>query len=196
MTSVTLKEIIEAFSRGDVSAFDEIYNRYVNVIFHFAYSLTKDNDLAQEITQEVFVKFWENRQKFYAINSPKSYLMTMIKNQLLNHYRDEALRKKHFEAVARDMETVDRGEDSNDAYALSDDYMRMAELAITLLPPKRRRIFEMSRKESKTYKQIAAELGLSKTVVKKQILLALKNIRDYSALNKEFGSMIFLLLFS
>lgn len=183
-----MKEIIAGLGRGDVPAFNEIYRLYADVVFHFAHSLTNDVDLAGELTQQVFVKLWENREKTVSVTSLRSYLLAMIKNQVLNHYRQESIKKRHVENASRErLAAVDESEHASEG---SGNYLILAERAIAMLPPKRRRIFEMSRKERMTYEQIADRLGLSKTVVKKQILMALRNIRDYLVKHRDAGAIL------
>lgn len=185
-------ERMAAFSTGNVSAFDEIYEAYADVVFHFTYALTKDEDLAQEITQQVFVKLWESRHKVGGVTAVRSYLLAMTRNHVLNHFRDESIRKRHVEEAAKH-QAVDHHE-LHPEQPVQEQYLALAEKAIARLPPKRRRIFEMSRKQSLTYTQIADELGLSKTVVKKQMLLALRNIRDYLAGHTEVGIIMLIML--
>jgi len=158
---------------GDEYAFQQLFEKYENDIFRYAFSLIKSRAHAQEIVQDVFVKVWIKRATLKPELSFKSFLFTITKNLsynlLVKASNDIKLRQEVFYHKTVSYSTVEN-------YMLNAEYDLLKRQAIDRLPPRRRRIFEMSRIEGKSYKEISAELGITTQTVKNQMSLALGNI--------------------
>jgi RNA polymerase sigma-70 factor (ECF subfamily) len=158
---------------GDEYAFQQLFEKYQNDIFRYAFSLIKSREHAQEIVQDVFVKVWLKRDTLKSELSFKSFLFTITKNLsynlLVKASNDMKLRQEVFYHSAISHSPVEN-------YMLNVEYDLLKQQAIDRLPPKRRRIFEMSRIEGKSYKVISAELGITTQTVKNQMSQALGNI--------------------
>ena len=58
-------------------------------------------------------------------------------------------------------------------------YQESLAAAIDQLPPQRQKVFKLCREQSRTYDEVAAELGISRNTVKEHMVLAVKAIREY-----------------
>ncbi|PWG05395.1 RNA polymerase sigma factor [Polaribacter aquimarinus] len=86
-----LELLILQFQKKDVKAYEKLYNMYCNSISGVVYTIVKDNDVAQEITQDVFIKAWNNSDSY---SSKKGRFFTWILNIARNAAIDYTRSKK------------------------------------------------------------------------------------------------------
>ncbi|MFT7591680.1 MAG: RNA polymerase sigma-70 factor (ECF subfamily) [bacterium] len=128
-------------------------------------------ELAQDAVQQVFLKLWENKTDFREISNPKSYLLSSVKNQVLNYQRKQD--------VLQHLEHEDVESSYNiDEQLVGKELKVQLELLINTLPPKRQYIFRLSREEDKSYKEIAALMDIAPKTVENQIGKALKYLKN------------------
>lgn len=184
--------LVTKLKAGDERAFNELFNRYQNDIFIYAQSLVKSGVHAQEVVQEVFVKVWLKKATLKPDLSFKSFLFTIAKNISFNFLVKAANeRRLHQEVFYRAVTSYSPIED----LIRTKEYELLKQQAINRLPPKRKRIFEMSRNEGKSYQDISCELGITKQTVKNQMSHALANITGYLKSYGEITLRLTLLLF-
>ena len=155
--------------------FNQLFADYYVNLCRFAYTYVSDNDIAEEIVQEVFIALWEQRKTLNIHTSIRSFLYTSVKNKALNYIRNAKTRTHHENEFAREQ-----------ASKISDliDFCEREELnhligqAINELPEQCRTIFEMSRNQNLTYKEIAQHLNISAKTVENQISIALRKLRQ------------------
>lgn len=178
-------------ANGNELAFKFFFDKYYDDIYRFSLSLLKSSVQAEEILQDVFLQLWLNRKDLDPEKSIKSYLFTCTRNASLNALKRLANENKLKSRIALNKE---QGTNNIENNLFSQDYNKLKRLAIDSLPPKRKRIFEMSRKEGKSYEDISQELNLSLSTVKNQMSKALENIRNYLILHSDLTLSILLLI--
>ncbi|MGN6421332.1 MAG: RNA polymerase sigma factor [Pseudobacter sp.] len=184
--------LLQRVADGDEIAFRELYDRYREKIYSFAVQLTKSEDKADEIVQEVFMKLWANRNSLQHVQHFSGWLHRIARNLFI-----DALRKIAREQVAR-KELLYLKQDST---AVSPDLLQNKELANALqqalgkLSPQQRTIFEMSRIQGMKRDEIARELKLSENTVKVHLTRALNSIREYLSTYHHSGLLVLLLMF-
>lgn len=167
-------DLLHRIHRGDEQAFEVLFKDYFQVLSVYAKRFVNDLDLAQDIVQEVFVRFYENREKLAVHTSLKALLYQSVKNRCLDHIRSEQTHHGHHEQILN----LNQGSDVDAV-----DIMEQLELeekiykAISGLPEQCQVIFKMSRFEGKRNQEIAESLNLSKRTVETQISNALKRLR-------------------
>jgi RNA polymerase sigma factor (sigma-70 family) len=176
-------ELIKRITNGDRSAFTIIYSRYLNSLYRYVYLFTKSKDVSDEIIQNLFIKIWEKRQTLVDVNSFKAYVYRSAKNMLLDEIKRSQVQTKVFLAIKPDTE-INR--DESDANIIYNQYLQIAQDAINLLPEKRKQIVELRIKDDLTLDEIAAQLFISKNVVKKQLYTGMQFIREYL---QKYGEM-------
>jgi|SRR5690606_14801975 len=157
-------------------AFKYLFDTYRNDVYTYAYSFLNRKEYAEEIVQEVFLKVWIHRAELDPDLSFKSYLFTITRNLTFNFLRKAAHHRKLKEEVFCRIPT---STNPVEIYHMEAEMERIKREAIDLLPPGRKRIFEMSRFEGKSYEEISNELGISLSTVKNQMSKSLKTIRDF-----------------
>ncbi len=178
-------ELAELLKTDDSAAYTVIYNRYFHTLYVHAFQKLNDKQEAQDVVHELFAQLWAKRMEINVHSNLVGYLYTGIRNKILDHISREQVRDKYINSLQIFLE-------SN--YNLTDYRIREKQLSelidkgIADLPEKMREIFELSRKNSLSHKQIAAQLNLSEQTVKKQVNNALRILRT------KLGTMLFLSL--
>jgi len=151
--------------------FQQIYKSYHQQIFAFILKFVHDRDLAKDILQEVFIKIWERRGRFHSKNL-EGYLYTISRNAIIDYVRKEKVRQQYNESRPAQADFQ-----SPHQMMVFEETKKRIERAINALPPKRKRIFELSRIDGKTYQEIADNLNISKNTVEVQKVKALEYLR-------------------
>ncbi|NGF56352.1 RNA polymerase sigma-70 factor [Parapedobacter sp. SGR-10] len=167
-------ELLLALKHGDDRAFAEVYERYWEPLFKQALSMTHDEDMAKDIVQDSFVCLWEKISHTEITKSLRSYLFIAVRSRVLNQFAHGKVQAKYLESLAS---YLTEGENQTDLPLQEKVLQEQIDRQIASLPERMRTIFEMSRKEYMSYKEIADELYLSDKTVKKQISRALKILR-------------------
>jgi len=183
------RHLVNLLQRGNVAAFDSLFEVYSPKLFGFALKYFKNEADAEELVQEVFVKVWENHQSLKSELSFKSYLFTIALNQIRKHFNKKVTSLRYLESLQNDPEFSDQ--------VTTDDYettLRQIYLIIEQMPERRREIFLKSKLEGKSSKQVAVELNISPGTVDNQVSEALRFIRIQ--LNTgNLGLLLFAVLF-
>lgn len=163
---------IDQIKQGGEGAFEQLFHLYYKVLTVYGKKLLGDLDLAKEIVQDVFVKFYENREEIQIDSSIKNYLFRAVHNACLNQVKKAKIHDSHHQEIKYNAPFYDNA-----------DLLIQTELeeniwkAIEKLPDQCLRIFKLSRFEGKKNKEIAEELCLSIRTVETQISKALRSIR-------------------
>ena len=80
-------ELVTAFCSGDDSAFSELYDTYVHLLFNYGSRLTTNQELLKDCIHDVFVKVYGKRNQQQAIRNFGSYVVIALKNRLLDEFR-------------------------------------------------------------------------------------------------------------
>jgi len=183
------EELVRLLKQDRLGAFREIYSRYWKKLFDEAYKRLKNRELAEEVVQELFTNLWTKRQVLQINTTIGAYLHSAIANQVIDIYRKELVRSRYKEAFKVVHTEVDNS--TVDSIMLKDLVYTIDE-EISHLPDKCRSVFELSRKEHKSNKEIASYLGISEKTVEQHLTKAIKQIR--LTLTHYLTLMLFLLL--
>jgi RNA polymerase sigma-70 factor (ECF subfamily) len=184
---VSDNKLVERLRNGDLDAFDEVFEKYGSRLFGFALNYMKSREEAESLVQDVFLKVWENRRNLKKESSLKSYLFTIAYHNICKFFR----KKKIHEKFLGEEELSKSGSFNLEEQLIYKDTLKRVDLLIQRLPEKQRIIFEKSRKEGKSTKEIAKELNLAPGTVDNNISAALKYLRA----NISTSNYAFLLFF-
>lgn len=162
-----IKELVS----GSHDAFRQLFMSYFPRVKYFIAHLTKSENIAEELAQDVFMKIWERREHLQIAGSFNSYVYRMAKNAALNHLRRKYLEESYLEEYESQAEPTIEG----DLYAREMELLE--KLTVSRMPRKRRVVYEMSRRDGLTNDEIAHRMGISKKTVENHLNLALKEIR-------------------
>lgn len=184
-------KLVALFKEGDELAFKHIYLRYWKQVYHVAYRKVHHKELAEELTQNLFVDLWRRRTSL-VIKTLAAYLFGSLRYSIINHYKSLLVQENYLNYIKVS---------NNSGVVNNTDYLLMLnELSealakgIELLPQKTAEVFRMSRMEHRSVKDISEHLNISEKAVEYHITQSLKSIRLYL---KEYLFLVLLfLLFS
>jgi len=175
MQTPETKILVRKLRKGDVSAFDFIFKNYNQKVFNFCLQFLKKRQDAEEVTQEVFIALWENREKITSNTLLSSYFYGIARNKIYNIYRKSFYIQAHIEYLnSREKRLESFAEDE----VLYNELNQFLNETIDDLPPKRKEVFELSRFEGLTYKEIAKRMKISENTVDVQMRKALVFLRN------------------
>jgi RNA polymerase sigma-70 factor (family 1) len=173
-TTLGEDELINLLRQDKLGAFREIYTRYWKQLYADAYKRLKNKEMAEEIVQEVFTSLWHKRGTLNITQTLGGYLFTSVSNLVIDQYRKDLVRARYKESFKLVYSETDN---STEDAILVKELEHTIEHEVNSLPDKCRSVFELSRVEHKTNKEIAYELGISEKTVEHHITKALKHIR-------------------
>lgn len=186
------KELVKKLINNDETAFCELYALYKNRLMYFAMTFLKSKEFAEDVFQDAFASVWQNRRFLNPEFPFASYIYTIVRNRILNLLSALENEKKLKESILSSAIELDN--DSNQ-FISDKDLNILIEKALLNLTPQQNRVFEMSRKQFMSHKEIAAELGISIYTVQQHISASLKIIRTYLSKYSDTYTDIFILLF-
>lgn len=175
------KNILENIRKGDEKAFEMLFKSYYGQLLNYAREILKDPDQAEEIAEETFVRFWENRQKINVDTSIRGYLFRMAFNQCVNYFKHQKVKDKYRLYFQHHLSPDQYNSSYTFDFPLSGLFTKeldhLLEESIKKLPQQCREIFILSRYEEMQNDKIAEKLGVSVSTVKTQISRALVKIK-------------------
>jgi len=153
--------------------FEWLFSQWYGPLCRVALRMMRDKDAAEDIVQEVFVKFWHKRESLSPDLDAKAYLYKAVYNASLNYLKIQK-RERRPEKLP---EAVASG--SADGQMLHDETLRAVETGIEELPPACKDVFLLSRYEELSYKEIAQTLDISVKTVEAHISKALRILRKH-----------------
>lgn len=155
-------------------SFELLFKAHYKALHAYANMILKDLDLAEEIVQNMFLRFWEKRELLSVETSIKAYLYKCIYNDSLNYLKHEKVKEKYHDFTKHSMSEL--SESAAAKVELGELQMNLR-TALNELPEQCRTIFQLSRFEELKYREIAEQLGISVKTVENQMGKALKILR-------------------
>lgn len=167
------EQLLALIKDGDYSAFDELYHRHWSTLYGAAYNILRDVDVCMDIIQDIFTWFWENRDQ-WQLSSSKGYLLTAVRFKAANYIRNSKVRDSFFSELSKLQVNVTDEHVALEVQELQAFIKRFTDQ----LPERCRLIFQMSRFEHMSNKEIAAKLNISEKTIEAQITIALKRLKS------------------
>jgi RNA polymerase sigma-70 factor, ECF subfamily len=191
--AMTDEELIQAHNPANNFVFAEIYNRYSKMLYSLAIKSLTDPSLAEDVIQNVFLKMLINN-RIKDVKFLRIYLYTAVRNECFTHI-SSSKRKGQIVSLDSNLHSV-TADNAPDLPILNKQLMDVLETYIAEMPPTMRRVFELSRKNYLSHKQIAKLEGINEKTVKSHIVRALKFLRLKLGTSKWLCIMIILVISS
>ncbi|MCC3376481.1 RNA polymerase sigma factor [Cohnella sp. REN36] len=150
----------------------ELMNAYGKEVWNYAFSLTRKWDLADDISQEVFIKVFKNLHNFRSDASIRTWLLTITRNTVIDHHRSAFLRKVTLtDWIGEVGERQSVEEDVIERYAVNDLWK-----LVLKLPAKSREVLILYAHHQLSLKEIAEVLGVTEGTVKSRMFHARRKI--------------------
>lgn len=169
-------QLLENIGKGDREAFEQLFDRYWESLFAAAMHRLQSEQIAKDVLQELFVELWEKHESLNIRSNVSGYLFTALKHRVINKIKSEAIRAKYEKMTIRYYEINGLATE----HQFSRNYLREEmETKVKQLPDRCREVFELSRIEQLTHKEIGERLNISPKTVENHIGRALKVLRPY-----------------
>lgn len=184
---VSDQELLLLLRAGDWNAYEQIYHRYKFILHNHAWNKTRNREESQDIVQEIFTILWAKREKLDVNTNLAGYLYTSLRNYILNQIVHKSVQDKYIASI---QSFVDQDAEKADHRVRESELKAQIEKEIDALPARMKEVFQLSRKENLSHKQIAELLGITEQTVKKQMTNTLKILRGKLGL---FNYLLFIL---
>ena len=173
MTENCERYLLDALSKGDKIAFEELFITYYPKVKRFLSGFIDSEEDGEDLAQDVFVKLWRSRLSLAYVENLNSYIFRIAKNTLYDFIDNS--KKIYFssEDVLPDIQS----DESVEELLFADELSELINIKINRMPPQRRAIFIMSRNDGLSNQEIAEQLNISKRTVETHISAALADIR-------------------
>jgi RNA polymerase sigma-70 factor (ECF subfamily) len=167
-------DLIHQVVNGNNEAFQALYEKHVHSIHAFALQMLQDPTLAEEVTQDAFLKLWNHAEQYCAEKgSLHVWLMAIARHTAL-----DCLRRELRNPLAKNDRDPEELQDIPDLHTLSDESRwQSLHFAVHSLPEKQRQVVEMMFYQGLTQSDIAEVLGWPLGTVKTRLRTALEQLR-------------------
>ena len=156
--------------------FQQVFNEYHSKLYYFIFSKTQSEYLAEEVVQNTFIKLWKYRSGLNESLSISTQLYRIATTTLIDLIR----KNNTAAAVLRELKQQESGrapDGGTDRIAEKELALKISN-AVKKMPPMQRKVFELSREEGLSYREIAEKLSISVKTVEIHISKSLKFLKS------------------
>jgi RNA polymerase sigma-70 factor (ECF subfamily) len=181
------RAFVERIRAGDHRAFEQLFATHYEALCGFVQSCLRSRESVEDLVQEIFVRIWEQRERWQPGGTIRQYLFTAARHQAISHLRHAAVLRRFEERAARDpvipasIHPVREPDEPLHAAELTAAF----EEAVRALPERRRQVLLLRWQHQMSHAEIAQILGISVKGVETQIGRAFKLIRERLARFRE-----------
>ena len=180
-TSVESSTLLPAVARGDLDAFERLYDRHSSTLYALLLRILANPDDAQEVLQETFVKAWTNAKMFDAVRgSDVAWLISIARSRGIDRLRSRKIRGDREDDAGRELSTglgfIEKRTGADDAIE-SEERMAVRG-ALAELPEPQRVALALAYFEGLSQSEISAKLGEPLGTIKTRMQLGMKKLRE------------------
>jgi RNA polymerase sigma-70 factor (family 1) len=187
-----IKNLLDRLSKNDEHAFRLIFHAFSDRVFSFSFRLTRSQETAEEMVQEVFLKIWINRASLVDVSNFNGYLYTITRNLAFNTLKRISIEEKAKTTLQR--EFADKHSDTEET-VIHRDYQQLLNRAISHLPPQQRLVYSLCHQEGLRYEEVAQRLKISRLTVKTHMQQALRTLKSQFASVLRAGVVLISIIF-
>jgi RNA polymerase sigma-70 factor (ECF subfamily) len=191
-----VEELFDLVRRGDQKAFERLFSIYFSRLHAFATKVVRDDGIAEDIVQEVFVKVWEKREQILSLHV-EAFLFRLVRNRCIDYIKflkvvNNRMEKLGISSKIEELYRIDFV--GNEPYVLIEEELKVQiEKTIQSLPERCREVFILSRLDGLKNREVAERLNISIKNVERHLSRALETFRrDFS---NELPMALILLVF-
>jgi RNA polymerase sigma-70 factor (family 1) len=187
-------ELLSRLQKGDEKAFAELFYAFYDKLFGFVLGITHSKATAEDITQEVFLKIWQNREDIIDVENINALLFRIAQNRTIDQLRKSA-REVLATSAHLELESQNNNPEPLDLLIHDELRNRLSE-AVKQLPPQQQKIYTLYKEQGIQQDEIARQLNLSRSTIQSHMKLAMGNIHKYlSSYYSELLIIAILMLF-
>lgn len=166
-------EIITRIAGGDENAFTVFYAYYYKKLYDVALRYLYLPDMADDLLQDLFTKFWSHREKLTGINNLSAYLFVMFRNQLISELRNKQRQNRIKAAIKFSLQKNVTDPSNENKRELEGSIAA----AISTLSERQQLIFKLSREKGLNHTEISDLLNISPRTVSNTISFVLSHLK-------------------
>lgn len=172
--AISDEDLVLLLNNGDRLAFTQIYERYKYLLYMHALRRLRNEAEAEDLIHDLFATIWNRHETLNLKGSLQGYLYTAVRNRI---FKLMAHKNVESEYISSFHQAIEPTANITDYLVREAQMAAMIEKEIAALPPKMREVFELSRKQHLSHKEIAEQLNISEQTVSKQVTNALKILK-------------------
>lgn len=172
---IYLKSLQAQIATGNQQAFTSLFRLFYSKLYSFSLQYVHVKEVAEEITNDVFIKLWNQGKEILQINNLSSYLFVAVKNHSLNYLKQYS----HYHIAVEDTDgitTLINRNDPEQELEWKEIYFQLNQ-AIDNLPDQCRSVFKLIKEDDLRYKEVAEILSISPRTVETQLFRAIKKLQ-------------------
>jgi RNA polymerase sigma-70 factor, ECF subfamily len=163
-----LERIVERCRAGDQLAWEQLVDATADDIFRMAVSFTRHRGEAEDLTQEVFLRLWQNLNRYTQGSSFRAWAYRVARNLFVDAYRRSREQRKATWVDPDFLESLPGGEDPH-THAVRRQRLEMARSALERLPEELSQLIMLRDFADWSYEELAGELELPLGTVKSRL---------------------------
>jgi RNA polymerase sigma-70 factor, ECF subfamily len=177
----SVSSLLPAVARGDIAAFEELYDRYSSTLYALLIRILGNSEDAQEVLQETYMKAWTSAKMFDAVRGSEiAWLISIARSRGIDRLRSRKIRGDREDEAGREISTttgfVDRSGGAE--HAIQSEQRVAVRGALAELPDAQRVALELAYFEGLSQSEIAERLHEPLGTVKTRMQLGMKKLRD------------------
>ena len=167
--------LLHLVSKGDQDAFRILFDHYKERFHWVVMKMTGSEHVAEEITQETFIKIWNQRESLEHVHNADAYFFTVVYRLVYKYYKKLAIDEKIEQAALSAPDSASVTEEM----VITRESQRIISEAIDKVPPQQQLIYKLSKIEGLSREEIASRLNISPNTVRNHLAEAMKSLRIY-----------------
>ncbi len=165
---------VEKINQNRTEKFREIYDTYFLQMVSYAFVITNSHEVSKDVVSDVFLNLWKSETNLSEIRELKAYLYASVKNQAL---RSISNHPKNFDDFYTQLELRSVDQLNPEDLMIGRELSARIRGVVDALPPQCQLVYRMVKDDGRKYSEVAEALGISTSMVKQHMILALKNMR-------------------
>ncbi|HYO77402.1 MAG TPA: RNA polymerase sigma factor [Thermoanaerobaculia bacterium] len=170
------RELVQTIRSGDADAFETLVRRKTTKVYALCYRIIGNAEDAKDISQLVFLKLWENLQKYDAQYAFDTWLYRMVTNVAIDFMRNKQSRDNAVNSNLRLVKTAEEAEQG--VIVQRKEVENVFNVIANVLSPKQKTIFVMNQMEDLPACEIAKILGCRESTVRNHLFNARKLMQE------------------
>jgi RNA polymerase sigma-70 factor (ECF subfamily) len=173
--------LLERAQQGDEEAFTLLFERYANAVFNFIYRMVGQSDLAEDLTQETFVRAYKKVKglRLQANTQLSTWLFSIAKNVARESFRSRQADQRTIGLEGVDKLDLSHGDPRPDEQLWDKEFQRIIQQGLETLDPDKRLVFVLRVFQQCSYEEIATITGYSMPKLKTDLFRARAEMRSW-----------------
>jgi len=164
---------LQAIADGSTEAFEWLFMQYQPRLLNFLTGMIHDREVSRDMSQDIFMMLWRDREKLRTVNSFSSYLFQIARYMAYDYFDRLAVSEKYADELLQEPVLAE----SDEEMIFVRELQSLISQAVNRMSPQRQCVYHMSREEGLSNDEIAQRLGISKRTVENHLTVVLAMLR-------------------